>query len=85
MIPDVRHPLTQRGNRREDVFFADEDRRRFLMSEEDAEEVYALRSHVQTGRLLGDEVFVAGLEKALGLILRRRKPGPPAGQKRNRR
>jgi len=59
--------------------------RRFLMAEDDAEEAYALRSHVQTGRPLGDEVFVARLEKTLGLTLRRRKPGPPAGQKRKRR
>jgi len=59
--------------------------RRFLMSEDDAEEAYALRSHLRTGRPLGDEAFVARLEKALGLMLRRRKPGPPAGQKRKRR
>jgi putative transposase len=31
VIPDVPHHVTQRGNRREDVFFADEDRRRYLL------------------------------------------------------
>ena len=59
--------------------------RRFLATEDDEEDAYALRSHLRTGRPLGDEVFVAGLEKALGLTLRRRKPGPPVGRKRKRR
>jgi hypothetical protein len=27
-IPEVPHPVTQRGNRREEVFLEDEDRRR---------------------------------------------------------
>ena len=31
VIPDVPHHVTQRGNRREDVFFDDEDRRRYLL------------------------------------------------------
>jgi putative transposase len=30
VVPGLPHHLTQRGNRREDVFFADADRRRFL-------------------------------------------------------
>jgi putative transposase len=30
VIPGVPHHITQRGNRREDVFFTDEDRRRYL-------------------------------------------------------
>jgi putative transposase len=55
------------------------------MSEDDAEEVYALRRHARTGRPLGDDVFVARLEKTLGRTFRRRKPGPPASQKRKRR
>ena len=38
-----------------------------------------------TGRPLGAEVFVAGLETMLGRTLHRRKPGPAAGQKRGRR
>jgi putative transposase len=30
VVPDVAHHVTQRGNRRGDVFFSDGDRRRFL-------------------------------------------------------
>ena len=59
------------------------DWRRRLSQEEDEEEeaVGALRSHLRTGRPLGDEGFVAGLEKSLGRPLHRRKPGPPASHK----
>ena len=59
--------------------------RRFLASQDDADEAFALRGHLRTGRPLGDEAFVAGLEKALGRTLRRLKPGPPAGRKPKRR
>jgi len=31
VMPDVPHHVTQRGNRREDVFFEDADRRRYLL------------------------------------------------------
>jgi putative transposase len=61
------------------------DWRRFLASEDNAEEARDLRMHLRTGRPLGDEAFVTGLEKALGRSLRRRKPGPPAGRKRKSR
>ena len=30
VVPDVPHHVTQRGNRREDVFFSDADRRAYL-------------------------------------------------------
>ena len=30
MFPDIPHHVTQRGNRREDVFFTDEDREQYL-------------------------------------------------------
>ena len=30
-IPGLAHHVTQRGNRREDVFFGGEDRRRYLL------------------------------------------------------
>ncbi|MGB3941007.1 MAG: hypothetical protein WBK96_05905 [Candidatus Manganitrophaceae bacterium] len=35
-----------------------------------------LRHHERTGRPLGEEGFVAKLEKRSGRILHRRKPGP---------
>ena len=41
-----------------------------------------LRSHEQTGRPLGDDEFLATLERDLGRILKRQKPGPK-GQPRS--
>ena len=40
------------------------------------EDIKLLRAHEHTGRPLGDEAFLATLEKDLGRILRRQKPGP---------
>jgi putative transposase len=40
------------------------------------EDIKVLRAHERTGRPLGDEEFLATLEKDLGRILRRQKPGP---------
>ena len=34
------------------------------------------REHERTGRVLGDDDFQARLEKQLGRVLRRQKPGP---------
>jgi len=36
-----------------------------------------LRKHTTTGRPLGSDEFVSGLERLLGRMLRPRKPGPP--------
>ena len=43
------------------------------MSETDRK---AIRAHERTARPLGDEAFQRKLEKQLGRVLRRRKPGP---------
>jgi putative transposase len=40
------------------------------------EDIKLLRAHEQTGRPLGSEEFLASLEKDLGRILTRKKPGP---------
>ncbi len=40
------------------------------------DQMEALRHHERTGRPLGGEGFVAKLEKGLGRIFHRRKPGP---------
>jgi putative transposase len=40
------------------------------------EDIKLLRAHEQTGRPLGGEEFLASLEKDLGRILTRKKPGP---------
>jgi putative transposase len=52
------------------------NRRSFLVRVIREEDIKLLRSHEQTGRPLGDEAFLATLEKDLGRILRKRKPGP---------
>jgi putative transposase len=50
--------------------------RAFLARVVREEDIKLLRSHENTGRPLGDEAFLATLEKYLGRILRRQKPGP---------
>ena len=50
--------------------------RRLLTSAVTEEEIEVFRQHERTGRVLGDEDFQKRLEKNLGRILRRRKPGP---------
>ncbi len=40
------------------------------------EDIKLLRAHEHTGRPLGGEDFLASLEKDLGRILKRKKPGP---------
>ncbi len=50
--------------------------RRLLNSAVAEEEIKALRQHERTGRVLGDEAFQKRLEKKLGRVLRRQKPGP---------
>ena len=48
----------------------------FLSQEVVEKETEALKLHERTGRPLGSENFVLGLEKKLGCSLRPRKPGP---------
>ena len=50
--------------------------REFLLQAAPQYQMEALRLHAWTGRPLGGEGFVAKLEKGLGRILHRRKPGP---------
>jgi len=40
------------------------------------EQIKAFREHERTGRVLGDDAFQKRLEKKLGRVLRRQKPGP---------
>jgi hypothetical protein len=47
------------------------------------EDIKLLRAHVRTGRPLGDEAFLASLERKLGRVPRRKKPGPKAGPPKN--
>ena len=48
----------------------------FLLQVAPQHQMEALRHHERTGRPLGEEDFVAKLEKSLGRILHRRRPGP---------
>ncbi len=50
--------------------------RQLLTSVVREEELRQFRQHERTGRVLGDEKFPKRLEKKLGRILRRQKPGP---------
>ncbi len=50
--------------------------RRLLNSAASEEQIKAFREHERTGRVLGDDDFQKRLEKKLGRVLRRQKPGP---------
>jgi putative transposase len=50
--------------------------RRLLTSAVSEEDLKLFRAHESTGRVLGDEDFQKRLEKKLGRVLRRQKPGP---------
>jgi putative transposase len=50
--------------------------RRLLLSAVSEEQLKEFREHERTGRVLGDEDFQKRLEKKLGRVLRRQKPGP---------
>lgn len=50
--------------------------RRLLTSAVSEEELQRFREHERTGRVLGDDAFQKRLEKKLGRVLRRQKPGP---------
>jgi len=52
------------------------DWREYLTRDIPEEDVQVLRRHERTGRPLGDENFLAGLEEALGQSLQPRKRGP---------
>ncbi len=52
------------------------DWRRLLNSAATEEQIRMFREHERTGRVLGDDDFQARLEKQLGRVLRRQKPGP---------
>jgi len=50
--------------------------RRLLNSAATEEQIKVFREHERTGRPLGDDKFQKRLEKKLGRVLRRQKPGP---------
>jgi putative transposase len=56
--------------------------RRLLTSGVTEEELKRFRAHERTGRVLGDDDFLKRLEKQLGRVLRRQKPGPKQSSNR---
>ena len=56
--------------------------RRLLVSAVSEEQLKEFREHERTGRVLGDDDFQKRLEKKLGRVLRRQKPGPKKVSKR---
>lgn len=56
--------------------------RRLLTSAVSEEELREFREHERTGRVVGGEDFQQRLERQLGRVLRRQKPGPKKTSKR---
>jgi hypothetical protein len=50
--------------------------RQLLTSAVSEEQLRQFREHERTGRVLGDDAFQRRLEKKLGRVLSRQKPGP---------
>ncbi len=79
VAPGLPHHVTQRGNRRMETFFEEDDSALYLelMAQSvEEKEAAALRRHERTGRPLGNDGFVRSLEERLGRLLHKRKPGP---------
>ncbi len=84
VVPGLPHHITQRGNRRQQVFLAMvPDWNAFLNSAMPEEEPGELRRHVRTGRPLGDERFVGRLEEMRGRALKPQKHGPKPRDRAN--
>lgn len=67
VVPGLTRHLTQRGNRRRQTFF----------SEQDADLVTdPFHRHIRIGRLSGLDDFITRVEANLGRVLRPQKPGP---------
>ena len=82
------HHIIQRGNRRMETFLRKEnygvcgDWERYLALGIDEEERLRIQQHSRTGHPLGDAKFIGDLEKLLGRLLHKRKPGPKTTQKK---
>ncbi|MCK4623817.1 MAG: transposase, partial [Phycisphaerae bacterium] len=72
VVPDIPHHLTQRGNRREDIFFNEADRQKYLLLLKDQCELYRLE--VWAYCLMTNHVHLVVVPKtadALGQAMRR--------------
>ncbi len=84
ILPGYPHHITQRGNRRQDVFFKEEDYYQYLelLKQWCAEEQVLIEPddqfirYTSTGRPLGGADFIDRAEKMLQRDLQKKKPGP---------
>ena len=53
----------------------------YLMLDEGAENLKTIQQHAKTGRPVGSEAFIEGLEVLTGKSLKKGKPGPKPGIK----
>ena len=74
VIPGYPHHITQRGNGRARARFP--DFAELLASEEEADLFASLRAAETIGRPLGDDRFLARVEKRTGRVLKAGKRGP---------
>jgi len=76
------HHLTQRANRRENVFFTDEDRRTYLiwLGEYCKKNGNVIRRNINKERPCGSAKFVRRLERPAGRMLTYRSRGRPRKQ-----
>ena len=71
VAPGYPHHITQRGNRRQQTFFneenylayLEEDWKSFLIKTIDTETIETFRKHERTGRPIGDKGFIEKMEK----------------------
>jgi len=74
------HVFKQKDHLLEDNFMVSEikDWRLFLSEEDKQADINLLKTHVNTGRPLGDSQFIEEIEKLTGRVLHKQKPGPKA-------
>jgi len=83
VAPGYPHHITPRGNRRQQIFFNDEDYqayleedwKSFLIKAIDTETIAIFRKHERTGRPIGDNGYIEKVEKLKGRYLKLCKPG----------
>jgi len=78
VVPGVAHHVTQRGNRRQQTFFTEDDYRAYLdlLEPLEAAEEELWRQHERTGRPVGEPAFLDRIEGLLGRTVRPAKRGP---------
>ena len=76
VIPGQPHHVTQRGSRRAQTFFTDNDFASCLDQKENSAAFKMIRQSETTGRPLGPETWIEQLEKLTARQLKPQKRGP---------